>query len=281
MINLNQPTFRVEDLVNLCVTTVDSADLRLRILGEVQELVRLEAGYFQRGRDNELFELIEADAIGRVTVEEMKWLYTNKLARANSVGRPYYDALMLGAKGKICPYCGQRKVSTLDHYLSKSVHPAYALTPINLVPSCKDCNMDTRVRRADKKEDQTFHPYFDSVDDEIWLVASVIDGAELVVEFDVSSPATWDPVKAGIVSSHFREFGLAELYSTHAGVEMVDIYHDLTVTGGMPDREDVRAYLVEKADARTGRMRNCWQAAMYRALAASDWYCDGGFARAV
>lgn len=281
MITLPRPNFHVEDIVNICVTTIDSAEFRLRLLAEVQALVDFESVYEGKGQLAQLFEFPEAQAIGAVSVGEMKWVYTNKLASVKGIGRSYYDALMLSAPFKICPLCNQRKVSTLDHYLSKSNHPAFAVTPLNLVPSCKDCNLDTRVRRAARSEDQTLHPYFDSVDDEIWLVASVIEGSPPVVIFDVRAPAAWAALKYRMVESHFREFRLAALYSTHAGAEMVEIYYDLSASGRTPSANEVREYLAEKGENRRNRVMNSWQAAMYAGLADSDWYCNGGYVEVV
>lgn len=42
--------------------------------------------------------------------------------------------------------------------------------------------------------------------------------------------------------------------------------------------QGVREHLHREGESRTQAHVNSWQAAMYRALAASDWYCGGGFA---
>ena len=62
------------------------------------------------------------------------------MVRKNGPGRATYDLLKLSAKGGFCPLCGQRNVSTLDHYLPKESYPDLSILPINLVRACSDCN---------------------------------------------------------------------------------------------------------------------------------------------
>jgi len=58
-----------------------------------------------------------------------------------------------------CPICdcsfGYSQV-TLDHILPKSKFPIYAITPINLVPTCHNCN----IRKGTKVPSKVLHPYF-------------------------------------------------------------------------------------------------------------------------
>ncbi|TGA97710.1 hypothetical protein E4665_11460 [Sporolactobacillus shoreae] len=69
-------------------------------------------------------------------------VYTQKMVPKSQLGRPYYDLFLSLPPNEKCPYCGQKKVSTLDHFLPKSVYTPLIVTPTNLVPSCKDCNTE-------------------------------------------------------------------------------------------------------------------------------------------
>ena len=81
--------------------------------------------------------------------------------------------MSLAVNGK-CPICGIGPVSNLDHYLAKSLYPTYAITPINLVPECRDCNFNKRDTLIKSATDSPLHPYYDEIDNRIWLVAELV-----------------------------------------------------------------------------------------------------------
>ena len=74
-----------------------------------------------------------------ITTKEMEKLYEQNFV-ASKVGRRIYDSILNSVEDNICPYCSQRLIKTLDHYLPKSIYPYFSVTPINLVPACRDCN---------------------------------------------------------------------------------------------------------------------------------------------
>ena len=77
------------------------------------------------------------------------------------VGKSLYEyrVRMENSVEKRCPICdcsfGYSQV-TLDHILPKSKFPIYSITPINLVPTCYNCNM----RKNDIVPSKVLHPYF-------------------------------------------------------------------------------------------------------------------------
>jgi 5-methylcytosine-specific restriction endonuclease McrA len=84
-----------------------------------------------------------------------------------------YDPLLALANHGRCPFCNERDASTLDHYLPKSIFPEFAILPINLIPCCKDCNHEKGEHKADSETKQLIHPYYDDIDSQQWLYASV------------------------------------------------------------------------------------------------------------
>jgi hypothetical protein len=144
-----------------CVEGVRSPTLRARFQGVTPE-IRAAAEAFDAAAVVGALHTLEEhrDVAGFVTEKEMSGLYETKMARRDARGRRVYDALILLAKG-VCPLCGQRTVSTLDHHLPSSKFPSLAVTPCNLVPACSDCNKQKQALIPRKAEEQTFHPYFD------------------------------------------------------------------------------------------------------------------------
>ncbi|HDR6315494.1 TPA: hypothetical protein QCU53_002225 [Bacillus thuringiensis] len=81
-----------------------------------------------------------------ISKTEMLKLYTDKLAKLKQPGRVYYDKLMDSPLNHMCPLCGSRPVDSLDHYLPKEKFPAFAISPINLIPACLGCNKKNQQR---------------------------------------------------------------------------------------------------------------------------------------
>ena len=73
----------------------------------------------------------------------------------------YYRKYMEELVGKRCPICDcsfAYSQVTLDHILPKSKFPFLSITPINLVPTCYNCNM----RKNDRVLSKVLNPYFHS-----------------------------------------------------------------------------------------------------------------------
>lgn len=277
MRSIAPPISSVGNILVSLAGNIENRDLAARLLAAQPHIVQLEQEYMRRASNNSLHTFpAEAETNG-ISQGEMSWLYSRSFARKGIPTRPLYEALKMSAPGEICPLCNQRVVRTLDHHLSKQDYPAFSVTPVNLVPACRDCNSDTLARPMRAPEDQTFHPYFDNVDDDIWLHGHVEESRPPVVRFEARPPAHWVQDKRTKVVRHFRIFKLGTLYTTHAGSELQNIYGDVDVIAQRGDALVIKDELAQRALARRRVVRNNWQAAMYAALSDSDWFCQGGF----
>jgi hypothetical protein len=285
MRKITAPTHTVADVVICFDGHIESADLQQRLVDSVQALEVAEVDYKAKGLDELLYQIAEADNAGQLTLAEMKGMYT-RMSRKGGHARHIYDAIKLLSPGGICPLCCQRTVSTLDHYLAKGRHAAFTITPWNLVPACKDCNTDTNERRPTCRMEQTLHPYFDEVDDDIWLFATIEQTTPPSASFFVAKPDSWTEDKYQRVRHHFETFGLGILYATHAAGEIVTYSHAARRLHSSAAHEvagaaGVKAYFDDLSQDRRHETRNTWQAALCQALADSDWYCAGGFNQAI
>lgn len=179
------------------------------------------------GKMNELYHQIDPDTIptadnvgGVVSKAEMLDIYESKFVKGT--GRPYYDKYMsLPTNGK-CPFCGIGTVSTLDHYLPKSKYPALAITPKNMIPACRDCNLGKkRTFSPQNSEEEPLHPYFDDVEQDIWLsVRFEVAGKELVPTYFVRKPVAWNDLLFRRVENHMVLYNLYTSYAVHAAEEI-------------------------------------------------------------
>lgn len=106
----------------------------------------------------------------KITDEKSSNLLLEHVFRYREFAASRYVTLILEEMDvKVCPYCNCQYTSTvnkkkkkirpqLDHYKCKSLYPHFAVTLLNLVPSCPSCNQ----RKADKTN-EILYPYSDEM----------------------------------------------------------------------------------------------------------------------
>jgi hypothetical protein len=277
MWSLQAPAITAEVAFESSISRVRDADLKRRLQQIVPDIIAASRAYDAAAKVTELHLVpVVASIRNLVSSREMSAVYDYRMAKSGSPGRTIYDAILSAPKHGRCPLCGHRIVSTLDHHLPKSSYPALAVAPLNLVPACADCNKSKLDVRPATSSVETIHPYFDELGAEVWLQAAVLEGDFVALHFFVDIPVTWSGVLGDRVQNHFNMLGLGALYASQAGQELASIYgylRNLAISAG---EEAVRLYLTDHVASCERVGANSWQAAMYRALANSIWFCNVG-----
>lgn len=279
MRRLVPPQISAQHTLTRCVESIRDNELTGRLTQVMPTIVAGEGTYEANGQTSTLYLIPGTDGIdGLVTTAEMERVYKNTFVK--SVGtRELYGTLKSAPENDICPLCSQRTVSQLDHHLPQSAHPALTVTPLNLVPACSECNKTKLATEAGHAGEQTFHPYFEDADDARWLFATVQETNPAALIFYPEPPDYWDDVKAERIRWHFGTYKLAELYASHAAVELNDIKYGLQKMAERNPPEAISEHLQSVAESRAAAHANSWRTATYEALAASEWFCSGGFAQ--
>ncbi|MBL4901860.1 MAG: hypothetical protein JKY62_04355, partial [Desulfocapsa sp.] len=193
--------------------------------------------------------------------------------------RRIYDTLKFGAPLNICPFCGFGHVGTLDHYLPKSKYPYLSVLPLNLVPSCLDCNKGKGTDSPDKPGQQCIHPYFDHdlITTEQWLFAEVQETTPASIRYFVRPPEDWEQINKERVVTHFSDFHLSSRFATQATFELATFKELLLYDFNINGMVGVKRELEKRATVALGLHKNAWDTAMFQALADNDWYCERGF----
>ena len=282
---INQPQINFTDVLQTCIDSISCDDLTDRLNNIHPQITLAVQDYSQKVTTADLFQIVPfvgADATivtGAVTKKELKGLYTFHMVPAKKAARAYYDQLQMSAPLHICPFCGFGHVSTLDHYLPKAKFPLLSILPINLVPSCADCNKGKSSAIAVSKEEQCLHPYFDQGHfiNEQWIFAEVVETSPPMLTFRVESPIHWNHDDKERIKSHFIDFKLANRFRVQAATEMPVLKGELEYDYSINQNVGVQQALERKYLAASAQHVNGWKTAMYQALAQSDWYCSGGF----
>lgn len=273
MRSIEKPTEKVSELLTDCVSNTRGKIKKNRFLSCEPHLTNDEEIYDDHLQNKKVHLIKKKDTIeGLATCEEMGNIYKQKMAKKEQPGREHYEKLKTSAKGNKCPYCTQRDVSTLDHYLPKAVYPQYAITPINLVPSCKDCNFNKGEDKVIRYSQSIIHPYYDKIDDEIWLQAQVIEEDEISFAYEVIKPEDWDYSMYKRVARHFSLLKLNTLFSSEAvnefgsyKVMFINLYRE---GGEILVKKHLHGCIVSFE----AEYLNTWKVAQYRALLNSNWF---------
>jgi len=209
---------------------------------------------------------------GAATTADFVWLYDNRLV-ASVPGKVHYRSIR-DSNGGRCALCNVRGASTLDHHLLKTVHPIFAVSPDNLVPSCRDCNTTKLANTV-----ATLNPYFDDLGTGPWLEAIVARTTPATFDFKLMPQPAWSADLAARAHAHFELFELARIYAYQADRQVAGIRALLGSLNRDVGPTAVRRHLQESADSWWAAEPNSWEAALYAALSASDWFCDGGHAQ--
>jgi hypothetical protein len=280
MRKLDKPPHPPSDVFLTCISRVRDERLKVR-LEAVEPYVVAAATTFDTAAANiQLHTIPTHNSVGggvRVSRDEMVAVYDGRMVPKDSPGRHIYDDIITAAPQGRCPLCGQRDVTTLDHHLPKAHFPALAVVPVNLVPSCSDCNKAKLAVLPQTQEEETLHPYYDDFEAERWLEATVIESRPAALKFEVRPPATWGSVNSLRATNHFEVFKLGTLYASQAAAELSNIRHFLMGVHSKAGTEGVRLHLTEMSASCEEVNLNSWQSATYRALSSSRWYYEGGF----
>ena len=227
--------------------------------GELHCIARYEAGL--------------GDVAGADLIEN----YTLRMARRGVPARAIHDALKVLPRNNRCPLCNCGSVETLGHVLPKRIDPGFSVKPANLVGSCGRCNRLKHDVAPAGPDDGYLHPLFDCEEDTIRLKAEIARSAPAAATFRVGNSAALDSDLVSRVRTEFDGLQLARLYSDAAADEIVDIEHARHGIYRAHGADAVADHLAWPCESRRRANRTSWRAALYDALAQSDWYGNGGF----
>ncbi|WP_347940357.1 HNH endonuclease signature motif containing protein [Peribacillus simplex] len=286
MDKLSEPSKSIKDyyleLIEKKRNTENNNFLKDRLLGIKDLLISEEEKYIQIARASNLHTLTEHSRIQvpksakEVTKDEMESLYTqNLVSKPNSgeIGRDVYDYLRSLALDKTCPYCSTTTAKTLDHYLPKAKFPMFAITPANLVPSCRDCNKEKDDKFSNKETEMFIHPYFEDVNSFTWLKSTVEDSVwpisfkyEVVVADDTNNILTCRLSKQQELLDLNNTFNdKANRQFRYRVKSVVKNYK----AGGI---DSVKRFFQESEESCRNAELNSWEACMYNALLNSHWF---------
>lgn len=273
MIKLKKPTFNQKDIIDDCMANVKKQPTKKNILSSQSTIENESANYDMIAEEGKLTAILSHTIVeGGANKEDMVWLYDKKFVADG--GRKYYDKIMTIPPYGKCPFCGERRVKTLDHFLPKAEYPTFAVTSYNLVASCSDCNKNKKTLIFRRRDEELIHPYYDNFDDDIWLKAKINEEVEIAFCFYIKKPLGWTEEKFLRAKNHFDILYLNDLYKAHAGEVFSEYKYSLKRLYFSGKEKAVKEDLLDRVKEKRSIRKNSWQAAMYDGLLHSNWFFD-------
>ena len=281
MMRLSEPEYSSEQTLDECIAGITgNAVLRQKLISSKSDFMIVEAQYIGAAGTGDLHTIpfinvfVNADpfVINRLKKSELIKVYDQYFVPEQKPARKIYDALLNAAKEK-CPFCGGIGTPrNLDHFLPKAHFPQFSVLPHNLVPACRDCNMDGKAHAfATNAKDQIIQPYVD--EDrfflEQWIFATYHlgnDDEPGEFEYFVIPPDGWCEVDKQRVNKHFADFNLARRYATKAAELLGTVLQQIkSLRQAGLNNETINTTIIQ-AGVDAAPFVNHWQKSMYQAL---------------
>jgi hypothetical protein len=281
MMRLRAPESDFGTTIDECIKGITgSKSLRTKMVTARPELLKAGLGYVSAGDLGELYliDAVDTDTakdpvvISTLIKSELVNLYQYYFLNKEKASRSIYDKLLNSAQEK-CPFCGGIGTPrNLDHFLPKAHFPQFSIFPQNLVPSCRDCNMDGKAQTFAKTAgDQLIQPYVDHdrFFKDQWISAKYAitsPNAPGTISYFVDPPHGWNQIDKDRVKKHFNDFNLAKRYSVKAA-ELLGT--TLMQASSMQKRgisNDLVREILLKPGIDNAPFINHWQKGMFQAL---------------
>ncbi|MDB2374151.1 HNH endonuclease [Psychrosphaera haliotis] len=295
MKKLDLPNISFDEMLNKCAKGMEQVNVRNNFKSvfptfyakeQQYQALSLAGNLYTYPKTNPLTSTTEV--VGHLTKTKLINLYENNLRNKDKPARGYYDSLLVSS-GERCPFCGDiGHTKNLDHFLPKAHFPEFSVMPINLVPSCRDCNMGEKGQAyATVEDDQTIHPYVDKdiFYQEQWVYAEYIDEDDGALRYYVQCPDAWSQEEKNRAENHFDSLDLASRYSLEAGKHLSEIIDQknafVDVILGFDPQATPQAIKDGFVSANmqplidSGQFANHWKKVMYQCLANSLAFFEG------
>ena len=222
-------------------------------------------------KTNVPYNIANLYTVPNLPVEHYKKIYEQKFRNQQDIREKYYDKLMARIT---CPVCGCGRVKNLDHFLPISEFPLLCVTPINLVPTCRDCNMEKNASTGTSYHDIPFHPYFETIND-VFLECDIKFHQDGTIEFDFKNCYNGNSDMKKKYEKHISINNLNDTYFSRALSTLnsqKSRFRELLHSAGKYSVSEDLLSFKKSADIRD---INSWESAVYHSLNENiDDFCD-------
>lgn len=291
---LKLPRYKIEDFYEEMLegrhNNTKNQFLRSRLLSVHSFLQDAQSNYETLAKNQQLYTIQENETINipsnveleesiprTITIKEMEKVYTNFLVEkpdSIKIGRKVYDSILTNTYYNLCPYCSHRDVKTVDHYLPKTKFASFSITPLNLLPSCSDCNKDKLDNYNLQEDKMLIHPYFEDIRNQTWLYCEVVDYTwPITFSYSVSESIS-DAILKSRINYQFELLKLGKLYADNATREFNNRVKLLVKEYKSNPSNKALDFINSNLETYKIENPNSWQTKMFEALKTSTWFLE-------
>ncbi len=141
-----------------------------------------------------------------------------------------------------CQNCTINEINSFDHYVPKEEYSEYIVNPINLLPSCTQCNSYKGIRWKENNSPLFLNLYLDTLPQEQYLFAdiNIVDGI-VDVNFKLDNPNNIDNSLFLLIKSHYTKLHLLDRFKLNVDLVITPLRNTIeTNKEDLPINEIVR-----------------------------------------
>ena len=280
MMRLKDPALDFDKIIDECCLGISGNKILLdRVSNNKDYLINQGENYLSSGKKGELHLIPPIDnskdkdpiVINELRRSDLVKVYDQYFVADAKPARKIYEALLNSAKEQ-CPFCGGIGVPrNLDHFLPKAHFPQFSIFPRNLIPACRDCNMDGKGQKFSiNAEDQIIQPYLDNDRFflEQWIFCKYHVGHGNIpgnFEYFAEAPNNWPAIDKRRAKKHFSDFDLGRRYGIKAAERLGLVLHQIQIIRRKNLDAEVKS-IVLQPPIDSAPFLNHWTVAMHQAL---------------
>ena len=208
MINLKPYPDNIHQVFTEAVLRKKDTALKARLDSITLDVVRCYNSYKEYFEKNQL-ELLAADAVCAKSQNDLRILYSFKSKVIKDLKRKI-DDVQLNIISNTCQNCTINSVNTMDHVLGQALFPEHAVNPLNLFPSCGECNgykSDTLVKDGKRK---FLNLYLDNLPEKQYLFVDIDRDInnDLQWSFNIENRNGLDKDLFNLIKTHYESLYL-------------------------------------------------------------------------
>ena len=133
-------------------------------------------------------------------------------------------------KRSVCPNCTVGEVNSFDHVLPQGEYSEFIVNPLNLVPSCSNCNSRKSKSFVKGGKKLFLNLYIDRIPIYQYLYAGItVKGLlDLDIRFYLSQPAGMDSDMFNLISSHYTKLNLLARFCDYIDDTVTEFENSIT-----------------------------------------------------
>jgi len=271
MKNLN---FYSEDCFTFYEAVVDSKNITKKDPLYKDRLKKLNHGinaafsiYCSAFNSNSL-EAIKPTGYALAEKEDLQQLYSFSNSKIQELLR-IVTTTKNNRKRSVCPNCTIGEVNSFDHILPQGEFSEFIVNPLNLVPSCSNCNSRKSRFYAKDGKKLFLNLYIDKIPRYQYLHADITVKSilEIEIRFYLFKPDGMNEDFYNLISSHYNKLKLIRRFSDHTDDVVTEFENSITpYLSALPrtDIEDCVKEILQKDKALYGL--NHWRCVLKNAL---------------